>query len=440
MSDPRQPGGGGSLAAARPLGLMMTTALVVGNMIGSGVYMLPASLAPYGWNVIPAWGITIAGSLAIAAVFAGLCSYPHAGGPYVYVRAAFGTHVAFYIAWAYWISLFVGNGAIAVAAISYLSAFIPALATNALLSTGITVLLVWTMTAINISGTRNAGWVQLIATVLKILPLVAVVIIAAMAAPQGALSLPDPHRPDIGFAAISTAGALTLWAFLGLESATVPASKVVDPQRMIPLATLGGTALTGLIYLFACTAVILLLAPDAAARSAAPFADVIGRYWGSNAAHVVAAFAMISAMGALNGWVLLQGEMPAAMAIGGVFPRALGKLAANGVPVRAHILSSCLVTAVLALNASKTTVNLFTFVALLATTASLVMYVFVAAAAIRLGGVKRWIAILAMIYAFWALYGAGLEANIWGAVLIAAGVPVWWLMRRASLAVPAEAG
>ena len=422
---------GGSSAAARPLGLVMATALVVGNMIGSGVYMLPASLAPYGWNVIPAWGITIAGSLCIAAIFAGLCrTHPQAGGPYVYVRAAFGTDVAFFIAWAYWISLFVGNGAIAVATVSYLSAFIPSLATNALMSTGITVLLVWTMTAVNLSGTRNAGWVQLITTILKILPLIAVVIIAAMAAPSGDLTLPDPHRPELGLAAITTAGTLTLWAFLGLESATVPAGKVVDPARTIPRATLGGAAVTGLIYLFACTAVILLLAPDVAAHSAAPFAEVMGRYWGSGAAQVVAAFAMISALGALNGWVLLQGEMPAAMAAGRVFPRALAKVAANGVPVRAHILSSCLVTAVLALNASKTTVNLFTFVALLATTASLVMYLFVAAAALKLPGVKRWIAIAGAIYSLWALYGAGVEANLWGAVLILVGVPVWWVMRR----------
>jgi APA family basic amino acid/polyamine antiporter len=410
----------------------MATALVVGNMIGSGVYMLPASLAPYGWNVIPAWGITIAGSLAIAAVFAGLCrSMPQAGGPYVYVRAAFGNDVSFFVAWAYWISLFVGNGAIAVASVSYLSAFIPVLATDALLSTLVTIILVWTMTAINISGTRNAGWVQLITTVLKILPLIAVVIIAAMAAPSGGLSLPDPHRPEIGLAAITTAGTLTLWAFLGLESATVPAGKVTNPERTIPLATFGGTALTGVIYLFACTAVILLLAPEVAAKSAAPFAEVMAHALGPAAAKVVAAFAMISALGALNGWILLQGELPAAMAAGGVFPRALGKLSARGVPVRAHILSSGLVTLVLALNASKTTVNLFTFVALLATTAALVMYVVVAAAALKLGGVRRWVGVAATLYAFWALYGAGVEANLWGAVLIVAGVPIWWLMRRA---------
>jgi len=421
---------GGRSTAARPLGLVMATALVVGNMIGSGVYLLPASLAPYGWNVIPAWGVTIMGSLCLAAIFAGLSrAWPQAGGPYVYVRAAFGADLAFFVAWAYWISLFVGNGAIAVAAVSYLSAFVPILATDALLSTGVTILLVWTMTAINLSGTRNAGWVQLIATLLKVLPLLAVMIIAAMAAPSGNLTLPDPAHPAITLAAITTAGTLTLWAFLGLESATVPAAKVVDPQRTIPRATLGGTMLSGLVYLFACSAVVLLLAPEVAAHSAAPFADVIGRYWGGGAAHLVAAFAMISALGALNGWILLQGEMPAAMAAGGVFPRALAKVAANGVPVRAHLLSSGLVTLVLALNASKTTVNLFTFVAVLATTASLVMYLFVAAAALRLGAVRYWIAIAGALYSLWALYGAGAKANAWGVALIAAGVPVWWAMR-----------
>ncbi|MDB5686673.1 MAG: amino acid permease-associated region [Rhizorhabdus sp.] len=431
------PGGGST--AARPLGLTMATALVVGNMIGSGVYLLPAALAPYGWNVIPAWGLTIAGALAVATVFGGLArARPQAGGPYAYSQAAFGPGVGFFIAWAYWISLFVGNAAIAVAVVSYMSAFAPAIATNAPLSTGIAILLVWAMTALNLRGTAAAGWFQLITTVLKILPLIAVVLIAAMALPTGGLIMPDPAHPPVTAAAITTAATLTLWALLGLESATVPAGKVVDPQRTIPRATIGGTALTGIIYLFACTAVILLLSPMQAAQSAAPFADVIGRVWGSGAGHVVALFAMISALGALNGWVLLQGEMPAAMAMGGVFPRALAKLSARGVPVRAHILSSSLVTIILLFNAAKTTVVLFTFVALLATTASLVMYLVVAGAALKLGGVAKPIAIAAGVYALWALYGAGLEANIWGAVLIACGAPMWWAMHRTAAASGAE--
>jgi basic amino acid/polyamine antiporter, APA family len=246
-------------------------------------------------------------------------------------------------------------------------------------------------------------------------------------------------QPEITLAAITTAGTLTLWAFVGLESAAVPAGKVADPARTIPLATLGGTALTGFIYLFACTAVILLLAPEAAASSAAPFAAVIERYWGSGAAYLVAAFAMISAIGALNGLILLQGEVPAAMAAGGIFPRALAKVAANGVPVRAHILSSCLVTAILALNASRTTISLFTFVAVVATSATLVLYLFVAGAALRLGGVTRWIAIAGGIFSLWAIYGAGAEANLWGSLLILCGVPVWWTMRAKAVA-PATAG
>ena len=409
---------------------MLATALVIGNMIGSGVYLLPASLAPYGWNVLPAWGLTIAGALALAAVFGGLaCAMPKAGGPYAYTQAAFGPGVGFFIAWAYWISLFVGNAAIAVAAVSYMSAFLPAIATDALLSTAITILLVWTMTAINLRGAGSAGRFQLVTTVLKILPLIIVVAIAAMAAPAGQLALPDPAHPPVSAAAISSAATLTLWALLGMESATVPAGKIADPERTIPRATLGGTAFTGIVYIFACSAVILLLPPMQAATSAAPFADVITRHLGGEWGHVVALFAMISAIGALNGWVLLQGEMPAAMAAGGVFPRPLAKLSRGGVPVRAHLLSSGLVTIILLFNASKTTVNLFTFAALLATSASLVMYLAVSAAALKLGGVAKPIAIAAGLYSVWTLYGAGIEANLWGLVLIGCGLPMWLSMR-----------
>ena len=126
--------------------------------------------------------------------------------------------------------------------------------------------------------------------------------------------------------------------------------------------------------------------------------------------------------------------MPAAMAAGGVFPKPLARLASNGVPLRAHILSGCLVTAVLAFNASKTTVSLFTFVALVATIATLVLYIFVAAAALRLGGARRWVAIAGVVYSLWAFYGAGIQVNLWVLVLILAGVPVWWVMRRPKLA------
>lgn len=231
-----------------------------------------------------------------------------------------------------------------------------------------------------------------------------------------------------------------MWALLGLESATVPADKVHEPSRTIPRATLYGTAFTGLIYLVVCSAVVLLSPVDLLRNSNAPFADFVGYHGGGDLRLVLAAFAAISAFGALNGWVLLQGEMPYAMARDGVFPAWLGKTGKRGTPVRAHLLSSALLTGLVLMNYARSMADLFTFIALLATSASLLAYLFSALAALRLQQVKRLgasmpltvLAVLAAVYSVWTLYGAGTSATLWGLVLLAAGLPVRVLTARAA--------
>ena len=159
----------------RPMGLWMALALVMGSMIGSGVFLLPASLAPLGWNSVFGWLITVAGAMCIATVFAQLSrAVPKAGGPYAYTRAAFGDGAGFAIAWAYWISMWVGNAAIATGAVSALSKIFPAVGESGT-SVAITIAIVWFFTLINIIGTKLAGQVQLVWTIIKLLPLVAVI-------------------------------------------------------------------------------------------------------------------------------------------------------------------------------------------------------------------------------------------------------------------------
>lgn len=417
----------------------MCTALVVGNMIGSGVFMLPASLAPYGWNAVFGWLITIAGGVALAFVFAGLSrEFPKAGGPYAYTQEAFGPLVGFMVAWSYWISLWVGNAAIATGAVSYLSVIFPAIAKVPGLHLLLTLASVWIMVGINILGARAAGGVQVVTTVLKLLPLVAVAGLAfwVIGSDHGA-SLTPFRASDIHPGGITAAAALTLWALLGLESATVPAGKVVDPTRTIPRATLVGTVFTGLIYLLVCSAVVLLTPVDALKVSNAPLSDFVALHWGATAGKVLALFAAISAFGALNGWVLLQGEMPYAMARGGVFPAFLGKESKRGSPVRAHLMSAGFLTVLVAMNYAKSMADVFTFIALLATTASLFTYLACALAALKLQYVGRItkttaltvIAILAGLYAVFTLAGAGGPAVVWGLVLLAIGAPFYWLTR-----------
>ncbi|MFZ0268584.1 amino acid permease [Caulobacter sp.] len=429
--------------SSRALGFWMCTALVVGNMIGSGVFMLLASLAPYGWNAVFGWLLTIGGALCLAFVFAGLArAFPKAGGPYAYTQEAFGPLVGFMVAWSYWISLWVGNAAIATGAVSYLSVIFPAIAEVPGLHLLVTLGAVWLLVGVNIAGARLAGGVQVATTVLKLLPLVAVAglafwVIGRDPSADGGATLIPFRAADIHPGAITAAGALTLWALLGLESATVPAGKVVDPERTIPRATLVGTVFTGVIYLLVCSAVVLLTPTDSLKASNAPLSDFVGLYWGVSAGKVLALFAAISAFGALNGWVLLQGEMPYAMAKGGVFPAFLAKESVRGSPVRAHLLSAGFLTVLVLMNYAKSMADLFTFIALVATTASLFAYLVCALAALKLQAAKRiaptlaltLIAILAGIYSVWTLVGAGGQAVALGAGLLALGAPFYWLTR-----------
>jgi APA family basic amino acid/polyamine antiporter len=247
---------------------------------------------------------------------------------------------------------------------------------------------------------------------------------------------------------------------LGLESATVPAGKVEDPARTIPRATLVGTALTALIYVVACTTVILLIPAARLAESNAPFAEVASMFWGNAAGQWIAAFAVISGFGALNGWILLQGEVPLQMAKNGVFPKVFARQSRRQTPVWGLVIGSVLMTLILLANADRSTVQLFSFVILLATAASLVLYLACSLAVLKLlkdgrMPARRGMAPLAVVgalaaaYSLWAIYGAGLSTGakacggslvcwapwsqnpvLLGLVLLALGIPVYFLMRR----------
>ena len=425
---------------ARALGFWMCLALVMGNMIGSGVYLLPASLAPYGWNAIFGWSFTIGGALCLAYVFATLArALPDAGGPFGFVATAFGPLPAFLVSWSYWISVWVANAAISIAAVSYLSVFAPGIASVPGLPAILAVALVWLVTVINLRGARSAGGFQIVTMMLKLIPLAAVIVIAMLLIGGVGEAEVAPYRPSvISPSAITATAALTLWAMLGFESAAVPQGKVDRPERTIPRATIAGTLLVGLIYILVTSAITLLLPAAQVAQSNAPFADFIARYWGSTPALFIALFAAISAIGALNGWVLMQGEIPLTMARAGAFPRWFAVTDARDTPVRALVLSSVLVTLLILANYTRSMADLFTFMALLATSASLVLYFACAAAALwltRKGLIPRsapflLIATLGLIFAIWTFYGAGIGASGWILLLLALGVPLHFVSRR----------
>ena len=442
----------------KKMGLWMAAALVVGNMIGSGVFLLPASLASFGGISLLAWAFTCAGAVLLALVFARLSRLvPRAGGPYAFSREGFGDFAGFLVAWGYWISIWVANAALAVAFTSYLSWFWPALAENRPLAASVGIGAIWLLTWVNVRGVRTAGSVQVVTTILKLTPLVAV----------GTLGLlyldPDNFRPfntsGLGtLPAVTAAATLTLWAFLGFESATVPAEEVVYPERTIPRATVLGTLFAALVYVLGTAAVMGVVAPADLALSNAPFADAASRMWGGWAARGVALGAAVSCFGALNGWILLQGRIPWAAARDGIFPAFLSRRSSHGTPAVALVFSSVLVTGLMLMNASEALVEQFTFVILLATLTALLPYALCALAELmiyarhrerfaghRLTGAVTT-ALLGFAYAMWAIAGAGQEIVYWGVLLLVAGLPayVWVVWRRGgadprSVAGPARA-
>lgn len=418
-------------ATARPLGLWSATALVIGSMIGSGVFLLPAALAPYGAASLLGWGVTLCGALLLALTFARMAGrWPQTGGPYVYARNVFGELPGFVVAWSYWVSIWCANAAIAVAFAGSIGAIFPALTATPARAAGCALGALWACSAINLAGVREAGRVQLLTTVLKFVPLVLFGGIALWF--TGAHHYVPFNRSGTSLPLVTEATvALTLWAFLGLEAATVPAGSIADAGRTVPRATLLGTLLAGVATILACTAVLGLVPGTTLASSQAPMADAARALWGPAAGIALAVVAAISTFGALNGWVLLSGQVPLAAAADGLLPARFARLDAGGTPTFGVLASSALASLLVFANYSHSLVQLFTFSILLSTAATLLPYVVGSAAWLWRGPARhRVVSALALIYGLYALMGTGAESLLWGGALVLAGLPVYWWNRR----------
>lgn len=431
------------------LGIWMCVALVVGNMIGSGVFLLPASLAPYGSVGLLGWVFTTTGSVLLALSFARLSAMvPRPGGPYAYADAGFGRFAGFLVGWGYWNSSWTAVAAIAVAFASYLGVFFPPASSNGAVGASVAIAAVWLLTLVNILGVRKAGSIQLVTTALKILPLILIGTVGLL------YIRPDrflPIQPQEGslFGAVSSSATLTLWAFLGFEAATVPAGNVRDPGRTIPRATIIGTLVAAAIYILGTVAVMGIVPREALASSTAPFADAARMIWGERGAWFIGAGAVISCFGALNGWILVAGSLPKPMADEGIFPAVFSRTSRWGTPVSALLIASTLVTILVIANYTKGMVAMFTSLILLSTLANLFPYAICSMAQITLARSREdrrrfrrdaVISGLGFVYALWAIGGSGAETVFWGLLFLLGGLPIYVIVSgpAASPAAPPE--
>jgi APA family basic amino acid/polyamine antiporter len=367
--------------------------------------------------------------------------FPKAGGPYIYSREAFGDFVAFQMAWSYWVGAWAGNAAIATAFVSALSYFWPILAHNNWLAFLVAAGAVWLFTLLNALSVRAFGAVQIIFVIIKVIPLIAIGISGLFWLRLDAFFVAEPVGQSI-FHIVASASALTLFAFLGLESATIPADNVINPRKTIPRATVLGTLFAAVIYLWTTVVLFGLIPPQRLASSPAPFADAAILMFGPSGAWLIALCVTLSAFGTLNGWILLQGQMPLVAANDGLFPPVFARQSRFGTPAFALVFSSLLMTGVLYLNFGAGLVQQFTSVVTLTTFAVLVPFLYATAADLKLllrkGAAKSkrqlWAAVLvnlcAFTYTLFIVVGSGQEAVYLGTLFIFLGFPLYAVMKR----------
>jgi len=430
-------------SAKNKLGLWTTTSLVAGNMIGAGVFLMPATLAMYGSIGILGWAFSSVGGFLLAKVFSNLSKLlPHIdGGPYAYTRSGFGDFAGFLVAWCYWISIWASNGALAVAFVSAMSTFIPLLGYSpvAAMLTGLGT--IWLLTWVNTRSIIATGKLQLVTTILKLVPLVFVSIAGLFFIHINNFK-PFNISGQSTFAAITAAGTLTFFSFLGVECATIPAGNVANPEKTIPRATMLGTIITTVVYVLCTVSVMGMIPAIKLQHSVTPLADAGVIIAGSNAKYFVSAGVAMAAFGALNGWILIQGQIPFAIAKDKLFPPVFKKENKKGMPATGIIIGSVLASLLMMMNYTKGLVEQFKFLILLSTLTSLVPYLFCAASYVIVSAAKvklpatKWaqtitIAFLSFAFSLWAITGSGQEIVYWGFLLLMAGIPFYvWLVAK----------
>lgn len=410
----------------KKIGFWILLALVVGNMIGSGIYLLPATLAAYGSITLWSWIATSIGALLLALTFSRLSMrYPKTGGPYVYCKEGLGSFIGFQVAYSYWIYLGVGVGAIGIAFTGYLSSLVPAIASDPLWKFLCTAGIIWLLSIVNMIGIHFAGAFQLIMTILKIIPLLIVTIGAFFHFDPNLLSLYNVSS-ETNFAAMSSGAVLTLWAFLGLESACVPADDVVNPKRNIPLATILGVIIASLVYFFSTLGIMGVIPNSVLAESNAPFADLARIFMGPWGQTMVVAGGLVACIGTMNGWILVQNQIALGAAKDGLFPRPFAKLNSKRSPYMGILISAILVTILIAFFSGRSLVDQFKTIITVATLAAIVAYLYTSISEVIL---KNWrgcvVPILAFIYVYWAVASIQTSIVYFGLLLLLSSLPVY---------------
>jgi basic amino acid/polyamine antiporter, APA family len=430
---------------ARALGLPSATALVIGSIIGTGVFTMPGVMAGAGTSSILVLGVISLGAVLLGVLFGQLTRrIPSSdGGLYAYARHEFGDFAGYLTAWCYWITAWAGNAAIVSSWVLYVESLFGIHNPSAWTNFGIAMCGLWIPAAVNLVGIRQMAWFQNFTVVLKFLPLLVVGVVGwffVKAANFG------PFNATGGslYSAIGIAAGVALFSFIGVECASIAAGRVKDPRRNVGRASVLGTAASGLLYIAVTAAVMGLVSHHALSGNGAPFVDAFQTMFGHAAwvGKIVAATAVVSGIGALNGWTLVTAEMPWAAAKDGLFVPQFAKTYRDGTPWFGILVSTAVASVLMAFAYStKTGLTVFTYLVGLSVVTVAIPYFFSACAqlAYLVSGrrvVNGWrlardlsIATASVLFSLWVAFTSGYQAVYQAMLLLLIGIPIYAFLK-----------
>ncbi|WP_333023721.1 APC family permease, partial [Wolbachia endosymbiont of Pentidionis agamae] len=337
---------------SKKIGFFAVFALVISSQIGSGIFMIPISLAPYGMYGLISWIISGLGALSLALVFASLCKkFPQTGGPHVYVKHAFGSNTAFFVGWTYWVSSWVSSTSVTIASIGYLAPlFYDDIQDIRLL---LEIILILAIMLINLRGVITAGRVELLLTIIKIIALLAIPIAGLFFFDRNNFIVSEEVSNFTISQTFARSTLLTLWCFIGLESATAPAGSVNNPSKTIPMAIVLGTVCVAVIYFMNSLSIMGLISGNDLASSKAPYVDAVKIMFPGNWYLIISVIAFIVSISNLNAWFLADGQVTLGLAKDKLMPQFFSKKNEHNAPFWGIVLSTLGVLILLILTSNK---------------------------------------------------------------------------------------
>lgn len=409
------------------IGLVPATLMVAGNMMGSGVFMLPANLAAIGSIAIFGWLITIVGAVALGLVFSKLTQiYTAAGGPYAYSRKAFGDYMGYQTNLVYWLANVVGNVGLAVAGLGYLTTFFPSLK-DPLIMTLAQIGVIWFFTYANILGPNIVGRIQGMTTTVALLPIVGMAVFGWFWFSRDTYMAGWNVTGESNLTALGMTLNFTLWAFIGVESASVSTAVVKDPARNVPIATVVGVLLAAVCYILSSSAIMGIIPNKELIASSAPFSDAVSMALGPVAGNIVALCAAVGCLGSLGGWTLLVGQTAKAAADDGLFGNVFARVNCRGVPSAGLAIVAGIMTLQVLATMSPTASEQFGKIASIAVIMTLLPYIYSSVAIKIIGRDKMsrgenvfytFVGLIAAFYSMAAMIGSDPSQTRWALMFV----------------------